>query len=262
MTSEKKTIEIDQIVKKSNREVYNSLSPEEYNKNGSLFNEERKKKCTETLLFCAAKSGKEKHLDIGTGTGNLLRISQDIFEQIYAVDISENILLKIKPDFPSVNFAAADAENLPFKDNSFNCVSANALLHHLVTHEKLFTEIFRVLKHGGSVYTDHDPNYFFNRFYRPFYNIKFRGKHGFGDMKNDLAEYHNVFTPGINPEKLSKTLKKIGFTNIKIQYRLSDRDDWNGFANFAFSLLKIANRLSPAKSLRTHFSIIAFKPSN
>ena len=259
MISEKKQPDIEKIVKKSNREIYNNLSPDEYDKNESRFNETRKKACTEALIFCSENSGNESYLDIGTGTGNLLRISQNIFKYIYAVDISENILLKIKDKFPSVAFAAADAENLPFMDNSFNCISANALLHHLVTHEKFFREAYRILKPGGSIYTDHDPNYFFNRFYRPFYKLRFRHKHGFGSIKNDFAEYHNVFTPGINPETLSDILYKIGFKSVKIQYRLTDKQDWKGFAKFAYITLKIMNSCIKAKSLRTHFSLIAFK---
>jgi len=251
--------DLNKIVKASNREVYNNLSIEEYNKNESLFNEDRKKIYRETLSFCSEKSGNESHLDIGTGTGNILRISQGIFKRLYAIDISENILIKIRESFPEVNFVAADAENLPFKDNSFNCVTANALLHHLVSHEKLFKEIFRVLKPEGAIYTDHDPNYFFNRFYRLFYKFKYRKKHGFGNLTNDLAEYHNVFSPGINPEELSEIMKKIGFVDVKIKYRLTERTTWKGSAKFAFTILKHLNKMFDAKSFRTHFSIIAFK---
>ncbi|HPN83924.1 MAG TPA: methyltransferase domain-containing protein [Victivallales bacterium] len=251
--------DIEKLVKISNREVYNNISPEEYDKNESIFNETRRKNCEEALRECANRSGNESYLDVGTGTGNLLRISQNIFKNTYAIDISENMLIKIKDRHSGAKFAASDAENLPFKDSSFNCVSANALLHHLVSHEKLLSEIFRVLKPGGSLYTDHDPNYFFNRFYRIFYRIKFRNRHGFGNEKNDLAEYHNVFTPGINPEQLAMTMREIGFSKIKIKYRLTDRSEWKGFAKFAFILLKILNKSLPFKSLRTHFSIIASK---
>lgn len=250
---------LEKLVKKSNREVYNDISPEDYDKNESIFNELRRTSCERALRNCAEKSGDDAHLDLGTGTGNILRISQAIFKRIFAIDISENILVKIKERYPFAKFVASDAENLPFKDASFNCVSANALLHHLVSHERLFIEIHRVLKAGGSIYTDHDPNYFFNRFYRPLYKFKFMNKHGFGDEKNDLAEYHNVFTPGINPESLAKIMANIGFLDIKIQYHLTDRSEWRGIAKFAFFCLAKLNKIFPFKSLRTHFSITARK---
>jgi ubiquinone/menaquinone biosynthesis C-methylase UbiE len=250
---------IESIVKRSNREVYNDITPEEYEKNESIFNETRQKICAETLKQCAERSGKEFHLDIGTGTGNLLRISQNFFKKIIAVDIGEKLLSKIKSNHPKVIFIAADAENLPFKSGLFNCVTCNALLHHLYSHEKLFSEIYRVLKNGGSVYTDHDPNYFFNRFYHLFYKIRFRGKHGFGSEKHDLSEYHNALSPGINPQKLSEIMAKIGFTDVKITYRLTDRANWSGSAKFAYRILKILNKFIPAKSLKTHFSITAIK---
>ncbi len=251
--------DIEKLVKTSNREVYNSMSPEEYDRNESIFNDTRRRHCAEALQACAGTSGNGSHLDLGTGTGNLLRISQKIFGKVFAVDISEKMLSRIKGRFPGVIFASSDAENLPFKDDSFDCVSANALLHHLVSHERLFREIHRVLKPGGCVYTDHDPNYFFTRFYRPIYRLRFRNVHGFGSRRNDLAEYHNVFTPGINPEKLADMMERIGFSNIKISYRLTDRSEWRGIAKLAFLALKAANRLLPARSLRTHFSIMAEK---
>ncbi len=251
--------DIETLIKRSNRDVYNKITPDEYDQNESLFNETRKKEYALILNSLAKISGNENYLDIGTGTGNLLRISQNIFKNVYATDISERMLAKIKDKFPSVKFAASDAEDIPFKNGAFNCVSCNALLHHLYAHEKIFTEIYRVLVKGGTVYTDHDPNYFFNRFYHVFYKIRYRGTHGFGSKKNDIAEYHNVFSPGINPEKLAEFMSKIGFKNIKIKYRLTDKSDWKGFAKFAYFALKLLNKILPFKSLRTHFSITAEK---
>lgn len=246
-------------IKKANRDIYNNISPENYDRNESIFNEERRCFCTAKLTEAADCSGNAKYLDIGTGTGNLIRIASDIFERCYAVDIGENLLLKIKDKYPGCHFAGADAENIPFRESSFNCVSCYALLHHLMAHEKLFSEVFRVLKDGGTLYTDHDPNYFFNRFYHLFYKMKYRKRPGFGSLKEELAEYHNTMSSGINPEKLKSSLMDIGFKDVQVIYRVTSRGDLKGFAALFVAVLSCISKHFKLKSFNTHFSIIAIK---
>ena len=251
--------DLAQEIKDANREIYNNISPERYNQNESIFNNKRKTACSEILKSAAEKSGKERYLDIATGTGNLLRLGKDIFDNCFGVDIGENLLVAIQKDFPETFFAASDAESLPFKEKSFNCVSCYAMLHHLLTHEKLFQECFRVLKDGGTLYTDHDPNYFLNRFYHFFYKLRYRNKPGFGSDLEELAEYHNAYSSGINPVLLKKILLRIGFSEVHIKYRQTDKTNWHGFMAIVVSFLKFISGIIPIKSFFTHFSIVAIK---
>lgn len=246
-------------IKDANRQIYNRISIEDYNQNESIFNDKRKLACEKILQSISKSSGNERFLDIGTGTGNVLRIARNCFNTCHGVDIGEELLIKISNKYPDCFFSGSDAENLPFKDESFNCVSCYALLHHLYEHSALFSECFRVLKPGGSLYTDHDPNYFFNRFYHMFYKIRFLGRHGFGTEIEDLAEYHNVFSMGINPEKLKEILIKIGFTKVKIQYRFTDKDNWSPITRMAVKSLRLLSDVTNVKSLKSHFALIAVK---
>ncbi|HBC86322.1 MAG TPA: hypothetical protein DCZ94_05135 [Lentisphaeria bacterium] len=246
-------------IKKANREVYNSISPEKYNLNESIFNEDRRKACELMLLKAIGTSGDGRYLDIGTGTGNLLRLACNKFKFCAACDISENLLAKIANDFPSASLAASDAESLPFPDSTFNCVSCYALLHHLLDHEKLFRECHRILGKDGTLYTDHDPNYYFNRFYHVYYKIRFSGRHGFSSSTEDLAEYHNVYSPGIDPEKLRKLLLEIGFKKVEVTYRITDNRNMGFFGNLILGILRIAVKILPLKSFHTHFAIFAVK---
>jgi len=47
------------------------------------------------------------------------------------------------------NLLVADAENLPFKDNSFNVVYSFGVLHHTLNIQKAMDEIYRVLESKG-----------------------------------------------------------------------------------------------------------------
>lgn len=247
-------------IKNANREIYNKISLYEYNKNESIFNEKRKQSCRAILKKISKESGGERYLDIGTGTGNMLRIAQECFQTCFGVDIGEKLLIKTRNEFLNCFLVASDAEDLPFRDESFNCVSCYALLHHLYEHSVIFSECFRILKKGGTLYTDHDPNYFFSRFYHFFYyDIFFQNRHGFGSETGDLAEYHNALSPGINPEKLRELLLQIGFSSVRIEYRFTDKENWSFIRGTAVNFLRWLSEVIPIRSLKSHFSIIAVK---
>ena len=251
--------DLAQKIKIANREVYNNLCVEKYNQNESIFNDKRKAACTEILKNAATISGKERFLDIATGTGNLLRLGENIFDQCHGIDIGDNLLIAVKDEFRDTFLTAADAELLPFREDSFNCVSCYAMLHHLLTHEKLFQECHRVLKDGGTLYTDHDPNYYLNRLYHPFYKWRYRKNPGFGSDAEELAEYHNSYSSGINPLLLKKQLLSIGYKKVVISYRITDKSDWKGVMRVIVPSLRCLSRIIPLKSFFTHFAIMAVK---
>ncbi len=60
----------------------------------------------------------------------------------------------------------ADGENLPFRDNSFDIVYSNGVLHHSEDTDKCIAEVYRVLKPGGKavimLYSRHSTTYWLN----------------------------------------------------------------------------------------------------
>lgn len=88
-------------------------------------------------------------LDVGAGTGRLAVKLQAAGAKITALDISEKILNKLERKNIKIKIIVADAENLPFTDNSFDIVLAAFLLVHLKDPIIFFTESYRVLKSGG-----------------------------------------------------------------------------------------------------------------
>jgi ubiquinone/menaquinone biosynthesis C-methylase UbiE len=96
-------------------------------------------------------------LEIGAGTGyfslNLLQAS--LIERATATDISPGMLAALDENASrlglEVRTAAAEAETLPFPEESFDLVFGHAVLHHIPDLEGAFSEFARVLRPGGTL---------------------------------------------------------------------------------------------------------------
>ena len=97
----------------------------------------------------ALKYAKGKILDVGCGTGRLSVRLDKMGAQITALDISPKILNILKIKNPKIKTVIADAEKLPFADNSFDIVVSAFLIVHLQNPKIFFAEAYRVLKPEG-----------------------------------------------------------------------------------------------------------------
>jgi ubiquinone/menaquinone biosynthesis C-methylase UbiE len=96
-------------------------------------------------------------LEIGAGTGyfslNLLQLG--LIERATATDISQGMLDALADSARrlgvSVDRVRAEAERLPFPDESFDLVFGHAVLHHIPDLERAFSEFRRVLRPGGVI---------------------------------------------------------------------------------------------------------------
>ncbi|WP_420148713.1 class I SAM-dependent methyltransferase [Spirosoma sp.] len=94
-------------------------------------------------------------VDIGCGPGNIFATLQTKPKLLIGVDVAPK----------SLEFAAqlgyatvlADAMDLPFKSNFADIVVLNATLHHCDNMEGVLKEAARLVKPGGVLVTDHDP---------------------------------------------------------------------------------------------------------
>jgi len=83
-----------------------------------------------------------KTLDIGCGIGNFA----DYFQDYFGIDIIKSALKELKSKHQKNNVLVSDAENLPFKKESFSFIIAVEVLQYIKDKEKFFDEIFRVMK--------------------------------------------------------------------------------------------------------------------
>ena len=97
-------------------------------------------------------------LEIATGTGLIAKHIAAATKKTIATDFAENMLKEAqKGIIPSnLEFRQANAETLPFSDNSFDVVIIANALHIIEEPEKVLAEIARVLKPEGILIA---PNY-------------------------------------------------------------------------------------------------------
>jgi ubiquinone/menaquinone biosynthesis C-methylase UbiE len=110
-------------------------------------------------------------LDLGCGTGRLAAaLAKDGLARVWGVDASNEMLAVARAKLPpGVGLKQARAEELPFRDASFDRV-VMWLVAHLVDRPQAFREVFRVLGRGGRLAvltfaTDHFDRYWLNSYF-------------------------------------------------------------------------------------------------
>ncbi len=94
-------------------------------------------------------------LELGAGTGFFsLNLKQaGVLEEVHVTDLSPGMVDAAKANAAMLGFTVegrvADAERIPYEDNTFDVVVGHAVIHHIPDVEAAFREMLRVLKPGG-----------------------------------------------------------------------------------------------------------------
>lgn len=96
-------------------------------------------------------------LDLGSGAGNdcfIARAEVGETGKIIGIDFSPQMIEKARKNaakrgYTNVEFIEGDIENMPLPENSIDIVVSNCVLNLLPQKDKIFKEIYRVLKKGG-----------------------------------------------------------------------------------------------------------------
>jgi ubiquinone/menaquinone biosynthesis C-methylase UbiE len=97
-------------------------------------------------------SGKHRLLEIGCSTGELSRHMAKRGTTVTALDYSSVMLDKARRyDTQGIEFTRADAEHLPYANNSFDGVIAASLLNVVKNPSSVLAEMIRVCKTGGYI---------------------------------------------------------------------------------------------------------------
>lgn len=99
-----------------------------------------------------------KAIDFGCGTGFVIDLMRDKFDEIHGVDITQDMMKYVDLSSGNVFLHKSIAEHTPFESNTFDFATAYSFMDHLVDYQVFLQEAYRVLKPGGIFYTDLNPN--------------------------------------------------------------------------------------------------------
>ena len=110
-----------------------------------------------TIEYSSVRKG-QKVLDLAGGTGDLTaKFSQLVGDNglVVLADINESMLkvgrdkLRDKGLFKNIEYVQANAEELPFADNYFDCITISFGIRNVTDKDKALRSMWRVLKPGG-----------------------------------------------------------------------------------------------------------------
>lgn len=159
----------------------------------------------ELIPLLGALAGK-KVLDVGAGTGRLSVALANRDAQVTALDVSPKMLEKIKRKNSKIQTVVADAEALPFENETFDIVSAAFLIVHLKDPTRFFDEVYRVLKDGGMFVVTN-----INQKDPPLVKTK--------EGEIIIGSYYH------RPEKIKEILEALAF-NIEEEVFVKEKDLW------------------------------------
>lgn len=99
-----------------------------------------------------------KAIDFGCGTGFLIDLMRDKFDEIHGVDITQDMMKHVDLSSGNIFLHESVAESTPFESNSFEFAAAYSFMDHLSDYKIFLQEVFRVLKPNGIFYSDLNPN--------------------------------------------------------------------------------------------------------
>jgi len=144
-----------------------------------------------------------KILDVGCGTAEKSKYFRKRGNQVIGIDISSSQIERARKVLDTVLISNIK-DGISFKNNKFDIVYSSMVLEHIFNFKNVLTEIYRVLKPDGRVIIE-VPNvhYWPNRF------LMFFGKEL---IWIGIGKHIRAF----NKSNLARSLKKVGFREIKI----------------------------------------------
>ncbi|MEJ8821526.1 methyltransferase domain-containing protein [Variovorax humicola] len=102
------------------------------------------------LLDAVGAGPGTKLLDVACGSGYMAAMAAQFGAQVEAVDFSPSMVDAATTHYPALSFRVADAEALPFADNTFDAVVIGFGVHHFAFPLRALAESHRVLRAGGA----------------------------------------------------------------------------------------------------------------
>lgn len=225
--------ELESLVLQANVE-YHDLIAAEYESDASaefIFTPKVQRRIEAIVELLCDRTGGDLWVDVGCGMGNVLKFADKYFGRAVGFDVSVGMLRLAQER--RLNVSLGNAQALPILSGTVDVVSAFSVLHHLFDPKPALTEIYRVLKPGGYFYSDFDPNglclirqpalrVIYRRVYRWYQRLTSCGLLSEIDQDEeltrlqDLAEYHQNQTLGLDPRQVVRDIGELGFRDVRV----------------------------------------------
>ena len=140
----------------------------------------------------------KKVLEIGCGMGSHSTVLSKFASHLTSIDLTNTAVEMTNKrfelfDIKNAEALQADAENLPFDNESYDYVWSWGVIHHSANTDRIASEINRVLKNGGKstimVYNKNSTRYYLHGLYQGIFRLKFL-------KYKSLYEVNMTFTDG------------------------------------------------------------------
>jgi len=144
----------------STHQLFKQQIANSFSRSASTYNQvaELQRRVADQLLSRLPKQSINNVVDLGTGTGYALpRLRKNYPDaKLLGVDLAEGMLNYIASNrvetADELNLICADAENLPFADQSLDLIYSSLSVQWCRDYSKLFDECYRVLKPAGQLH--------------------------------------------------------------------------------------------------------------
>lgn len=110
---------------------------------------------SQTLIDACAVSAGQEVLDVGAGTGNFALLAAAEGASVVASDLTPKLMERGKERMAAegaeIEWVEADAEELPFEDERFDCTASVFAAMFAPRPERVARELFRVTRPGNTV---------------------------------------------------------------------------------------------------------------
>jgi arsenite methyltransferase len=164
--------------------------------------------CGLPTQYAGIKEG-DTVIDLGSGAGNdcfVARAEAGASGKIIGIDFSADMIAKARANaqrqhYDNVTFIEGDIEEIPIAENSADVVVSNCVLNLLPRKDKIFKEIYRVLKPGAHFCIS---------------DVVLKGVFP-KEFTDNASMYAGCIASAIQQEDYMSEIDKAGFTNIKIE---------------------------------------------
>jgi ubiquinone/menaquinone biosynthesis C-methylase UbiE len=104
------------------------------------------------MLKAVGNIGRKRLLDIGCGAGIHAKKYFQKGANVEGLDISRTMIELARKNCPQARFKVGSITKLPYKNSSFDTVTASLCMDYIRELDKAFSEVNRVLKKGGLFY--------------------------------------------------------------------------------------------------------------